>query len=1415
MNDVIKLAPDVLFEVSWEVCNKVGGIYTVLSTKALTLQSSIKDNYLFIGPDVWKDISRNHNFIEDKLLFKTWKQKAEKEGLQIRIGRWNIIGKPIAILVNFTKYFPEKDKIFAHLWETYHLDSLSGQWDYLEPALFGHAAAKVIESFYKFNLTDQDKIVAQFHEWMTGTGILYLKEHVPQIGTVFTTHATVVGRCIAGNGLPLYRNMSSYDADVVARQFGVISKNSLERISAHEADCFTTVSELTGNECVNFLKKLPDVYTPNGFEDSFVPPAATFESKRQAAREKLFRVAEALCNQPLARDSQLIVNSGRYEFRNKGIDIFIKALGKLNQEKELAKDIIGFILVPAYHLGPRPELLERMEQSDFQNPLKGEFLTHVMPEPENDPVIQHVRQSGLTNEPGSKVHIVFVPAYLDQADGIFGMDYYDLLIGFDGSVFPSYYEPWGYTPLESLAFHIPTITTTLTGFGLWVKSLAEDDLQCISVVDRTDDNDRDVVDNIAKIIRTCGCKSPDEIYQIRNKSFDVSRTALWKNLIEKYYEAFDVAISKTLIRREFYRGKQAQYKVESYLAGQEIKPEWKKVLIQATLPKSLEGLGRLSMNLWWTWNNEGPELFEMIDPKQWKALKYNPIALIESLSYEQIKELSHNDKFIHKLNRVVSKFDAYILEQKDPGQPEIAYFCMEYGLHDTIKIYSGGLGMLAGDYLKQASDSNINMVGVGLLYRYGYFRQSISVYGDQIADYTPQKFTHLPLVPVRGADNEWVHVVLALPGRNITAKVWQVDVGRIPLYLLDTDLEENNESDRSITHQLYGGDWENRLKQELLLGIGGIRMLELLGITPDVYHLNEGHAAIANLERMRHLIQHEMLTFNQAIEVVRATTLFTTHTPVPAGHDVFSEDLLRAYIAHYADQLTIKWEDLMNLGRIDQDNHAEKFSMSVCALKLSQEANGVSKIHGRITRELFGRIFPGYFPSELYIDYVTNGVHYPTWAARSWQQLYEKEFGEDFPQHQSDPNRWSAINKVANETIWRIRQKQKSQLIDYLLDRLSEDLLYRDANPRLFFKLQENINREAFTIGFARRFATYKRANLLFSDMERLSRILNNKRKPVQIIFAGKAHPKDKPGQDLIKTIIEVSRRPEFIGKIFFIENYDMELARYLIRGVDLWLNTPMRPQEASGTSGMKAVMNGVINLSVLDGWWAEGYKPGAGWALKEEGMFEVEHYQNELDAETIYSLLEDEIIPTYFDRGNKNLPGKWIDVIRHCIAEIAPHYTMKRQLDDYVSKFYSKMFTRGSAIRKDRFQLAKEIASWKRKVERGWESVEIVGLSYPDSTARPLSLGEYLTAEVTLDVNELSPNDLGIEVIVGKKVNDEIKEPMLIHEMEIKQIEKSIVTFTCNLKISRAGVYDFAFRMFPKHPLLPHRQDFSLVRWI
>ena len=826
-------------------------------------------------------------------------------------------------------------------------------------------------------------------------------------------------------------------------------------------------------------------------------------------------------------------------------------------------------------------------------------------------------------------------------------------------------------------------------------------------------------------------------------------------------------------------------------------PNWKEVTVKSRVPAELEKLSEIARNIWWAWNYEATELFRDL----------------ERMSYEKLEALSKDKVILKRMNDVYTKFRDYMDVKPDATRPSVAYFSMEYGLTNVLKIYSGGLGVLAGDYLKEASDSNVDLCAVGFLYRYGYFTQSLSMDGQQIANYEAQNFGQLPIDRVLDADGKQMVVDVPYMNYFVHANVWRVNVGRISLYLLDTDNEMNSEFDRPITHQLYGGDWENRLKQEILLGIGGILTLKALGIKKDIYHCNEGHAALINVQRICDYVATG-LTFDQAIELVRASSLYTVHTPVPAGHDYFDEGLFGKYMGGYPAMMGISWDDLMDLGRNNPGDKGERFCMSVFACNTSQEVNGVSWLHGKVSQEMFSSIWKGYFPEESHVGYVTNGVHFPTWSATEWKQLYAKYFNENFLYDQSNPKIWEAIYNVADEEIWKTRMTMKNKLVDYIRKQFRETWLKNQGDPSRIVSLMDKINPNALLIGFGRRFATYKRAHLLFTDLERLAKIVNNPDYPVQFLFTGKAHPHDGAGQGLIKRIIEISRRPEFLGKIIFLENYDMQLARRLVSGVDIWLNTPTRPLEASGTSGEKALMNGVLNFSVLDGWWLEGYREGAGWALTEKRTYQNQDHQDQLDAATIYSILETEILPLFYARNKKGFSEGWVKTIKNSIAQIAPHYTMKRQLDDYYSKFYTKEAKRFQMLSANDNAKAKEIAAWKEEVVEKWDSIEVVSCEKTEELVKgSIESGKEYT--ITYVIDEKGLNDaVGLELVTTYTTADGKQHVYSVEPFSVIKKEGNLYTFQAKHSLSNAGSFKVSYRMFPKNPDLPHRQDFCYVRW-
>ena len=1405
------LQPDYLFEVSWEVCNKMGGIYTVIATKALYMQSRLGRHHIFIGPDVWMHRADNPDFIEDPMLYRSWKAQALQEGLRFRVGRWNIPGKPLAVLVDYKQFLPQADVYLGELWEDFGVDSLSGNWDYKESAVFGIIAGKVIESFWNYKLKGGEKVVAQFHEWQTGAGILQLKRSGIPVATAFTTHATMMGRCLAGNNYPLYSRMESYDGDEMAERFNVKAIYSLEKQSARHADVFTTVSEITARECAHFLGRPVDVVTPNGFENGFTPATEEdYASQHRHARERLAQVAAAMSAEEVPSDAVFVCIGGRYEYRNKGIDVFIDALDKLNRSGHEGRSIQAFIMIPSGHHGPDRALLAKLAGEGDEH--YRTQTSHELMNAEWDTILCRLKETGLTNALGDKVKVYFVPSYLNGDDGVFQLSYYDLLCGMDLALFPSYYEPWGYTPLEALAFRVPTLTTTLAGFGKWVEAHSRGEHPGITVLERNDENYDAVVSGAAARIAEIGRTDSDTRKRYRENAREVAQTALWENLIVHYMEAYSFALAKVQENKASYKTKD---KTMQYFKADVTTPSWRSILVTRHLPEKLSRLEKLSKNLWWCWNENAKDLFRSIDPVIWHRSGHNPLAVLDTVSIKRFQQLSEDRDFLDRMKKVLDEFDAYMAAKEKRTDPSIAYFCMEYGLDTSLKIYSGGLGILAGDYLKETSDMNVNLVAVGLLYRYGYFNQVLSAQGHQVAGYDAQDFTKIPAVPVFDAEGNWLTASVAFPGRNINARLWKVEVGRTDLYLLDTDYEANRPDDREVTYHLYGGSWENRLKQELLLGVGGIRALRKLGLNPQVYHCNEGHAAFIGLERLREYIEKDNLDFSEALEVVRASSLFTTHTPVPAGHDAFEEGLLRQYIGHYPERLKVDWETLMSLGKDNPLDANEKFSMSNLAANISQNVNGVSMLHGKVSQDIFAHMYPGYLPEELFVSYVTNGVHYPTWCAPEWKPVHAKVFGPQFATHHYDKTCFEGIYGVSDSDVWNVKKQLKVKLIDFIRERLRDKSISNHYSPSELVTIMDTLRDDVLTIGFARRFATYKRATLLFRDLDRLDKIVNNPAQPVQFIFAGKAHPADKAGQDLIKQIVDISKDARFIGRIVFVPGYDITLAKRMVQGVDVWMNNPTRPQEASGTSGEKAAMNGTMHVSVLDGWWVEGYQEGAGWALPIEQAYEDHNFQNELDAATIYQILENDIAPAYYNADRTTgRSSEWIGYIKNTIAKVACNFTTNRMLTDYMEQYYAPQAVKVAELKADEYAQARELAAWKVRVRREWENVRGVSSSQ-EQTTYDITQSQPYHASVQLQLGDLSPEEVGVEAIFAQTdVRGEI------HIVDVKEFtcvafKDGVADYEVDLLPEKTGAYNVGARVFAKHPLLPHRQAFECVKWL
>ena len=1321
-----------------------------------------------------------------------------RDGYPVRVGRWRIPSRPRAILVEFSELYDRKDDVLAELWESYSVDSISGEWDYVEPVLFGHAAARVIEKWWsEVSGPAHRRTIAQFHEWMTGSGLLYLKSHVNAIGTIFTTHATMLGRALSAQGRTPDDGLGDDTPESLAEAQGVVAKHSLESKCAQAADVFTTVSEITAKEARLLHGREPQPVLPNGIDLSVIDELAP-ASERSAARQALEATATRFLGEPVG-DAAFLCVSGRYEFHNKGIDLLLEALGRMNETD--GKPVVLFALVPAGHSGPWVGPEERDSTAEGLEDVL-DSTTHKLFALEDDPIAQGCARFGLRNAPGSRVRVLHVPIYLHEADGLWNRTYESVLSCMDLSCFPSYYEPWGYTPQESLAVGVPTITSDYAGFGRWAESEGLGREDGVTVLPRVHRDHEAILADLTGYLEQFLVERP-----AREAIFDTcrrtaARTA-WSDLIANYDAAFEAAhgsVDKRVASGEALSPR-SRPSVRLAPSREGRTPQLQPFDVAATLPTELQGLERLSRNFWWAWNPDAERLFAELSPESWEACGHNPVTLLCRVYPEDLERAAKDADYLARLERVLARLDAYMNERpatwttpsSDGGEARVeathpvAYFCAEFGLHESFPIYSGGLGILAGDHLKSASDIGLPLVAVGLFYRRGYMTQRMSIAGEQIADDATNDPSRLPVEPVLGDDGQPVRVRLAFPGRDLWVCAWKAQVGRVELFLLDTDVPENREEDRAITHHLYGGDSSDRLKQEIVLGRGGARLLRALSIVPGAFHINEGHAAFSTIERVRYLVLDHGLSFEEAREAVRATTAFTTHTPVPAGHDRFAEDLMRRYFSGTASRLGLSWERFYELGQLGEERG--DFNMTHLALNLSTYSNGVSRLHGDASRELLSDVWPSLLTDEIPIDTITNGVHLGSWVAPEISELLVGTRTTD----------GAAFSKNAKSVdlarLWDAKQTTKGRLAKAVAANLKATFLARHDSPTLLEKLQLGIEENALWIGFARRFAPYKRAHLLFRDRERLRALLSNTERPVRIFVAGKAHPRDQLGQEILSDIFHASRSEDLAGRIFFVENYEMDLARLLVQGVDVWLNNPTRMMEASGTSGMKAAANGGLNLSIGDGWWPEAYDERNGWQIGIGREYEDQDLQDEQDSASLYRLLEEELVPAFFERDASGRPPEWLDRVQAALATIPAQFNTDRMVTEYASKAYGAAAAASKALQARDFALPRSWAREKARLRKSFRELSVVSVDVADMTG--LVMGDTVHARVELDLAGLAPGEVVVEMVLGHRRGEgDLTNPRSIPLEPVPVGGGKPGAFFGEARIERSGQYAYGLRV-------------------
>ncbi len=1308
-------APGLLFEVSWEVANKVGGIHTVLTGKAPLLLEQWGATYLAVGPYLAQS---NREWTEDPTLFADWRAYFFREkGYAVHVGHWSVRGHRIpTLLIDFYPLLSQRNEIFATLWERYRVDSLAGGWDYIEPAIFGYSAGELVESFCRFYY-EETPAIAHFHEWLTGAGVLYLHMHAPKIATVFTTHATVIGRAAEGQ---LVEEPLEW-----ARARQIVSKHTLERAAWQAADATTTVSETISAEAAHYLGHAADVLTPNGWDP---PTDLPVEVAKKWLRQ--LHVQWGGTEAPF-----WLIHAGRPELVNKGTLPLIEALRRYREAPVAGQRLQVIFAVPGDADGPAA-------LSD--SPL---WVSHRLRKPHQDPLFTELRRLDL--RPDDSLRIAYLPVYLEGQDGLVNVPYYALLAAMDASAFPSRYEPWGYTPQESLGLGVPTLSSRQAGFGQWMAAQDRPLSEALGLIDY---HQPDPAGQILRWMYRHLGRSEAEREQLRAEALALANPTCWYHFLASYQRAYEVAHTKVQARL-WYRLPGRQPTAEEPF-------RWHRAFFLPALPETLRPLRSLAYNLWWSWNPDAQALFAAINPQAWEKHE-NPVRLLNRLSSQQARALSTDEDFLRQLRQVLQRFQSYMGQSMRSDVPRVAYLCMEYGLSRCLPFYSGGLGVLAGDFLKEASDQRYPLIGIGLLYRKGYFTQRITPEGEQIAETPALRFTDLPLEPVRQSDGRWLRLQLPIADQVLYLKVWRVHVGRVPLYLLDSDVSENPPALRDITAQLYAGDAETRLQQEIVLGFGAQRLVEALALPIHLFHYNEGHPALHTLAYLAAL-RKAGHSLEEAKEEVRLHTLFTTHTPVPAGHDAFEPELVRKYLgAFIAQQLQVSWETVLSWALMPGE--AERFSLTALALRLCGTTNAVSQLHARVSQRMFASFYPAYLPQEVPIRGVTNGVHAPTWQAPEWSRTKRN---------------------------WETHQTLKKQLLAYLRRRLLPQpwpVEYLESLQAFLSSTDEH----TLLLGFARRVATYKR-HLLFFQHKGFAQLLESE--PVRVLFAGKAHPKDDAGKAALRQLWERSLEPPFRGKVLFLPDYDMQLARYLVQGVDVWVNLPVYGQEASGTSGMKAALNGVLHLSIPDGWWAEVEADAAGgWNLPLCQNPDPQ-LRDSWEAVQLTYLIQESVLPAYRDRDPKGLPLDWIVRMEKAQRYVAERFSMQRMFREYEELLYGPIAERARRIteaeRRQRMVLLTQI-------EAAWPAVRIHRLRVPPFEEQAYPASEPFSVEVEVDSAGLPADVLRAEVVFEGSEGEVVLFPLAPTEPD---------HYAGEICLTEAGVYHFAVRLYAWDPYLQER---------
>jgi phosphorylase/glycogen(starch) synthase len=1407
-----------LFEVSWEVCNKVGGIHTVISSKATEAMAAFEGRYVAMGPL----LDRNPGFMpcDPPEEFAATLARLEEQNIPTKVGRWDIPGEPWALLIGFQGAFPTHDKLLFQLWNDFGVDSMAGGWDYIEPVIFSTTAAMVIKEIHD-DLEEVTDVFAHFHEWMSGAGVLYLKKQAPKVATLLTTHATMLGRAMSSSGVDIYERLEEIEPSQQAKAYGVTAKHSMESVSAREADCFTTVSDITRREASNLLGTNPAVVTFNGFNLEGFADLAEIDATRKTARSQLVDLASRFLERELNPDKTLLVaTSGRYEFHNKGIDLLLESLADVDAKlAETNSDVtvVNFLLVTCGYAGFSEEARRRLKDEHYSIEKYGGIATHHLGDSDRDAIVVKCREMHLNNTPENRCCVIFIPVYLDGNDGILNLEYYDALAGMDLTVFPSFYEPWGYTPMESAAFCVPTITADRAGFGQWVMERHPGGHAGVMVLNRLTDDYETAAGKLAKYLLDFTRWSQEERAFRRGEARRIAEEATWKNFYPHYIEAYDMAAD---IRTERVAGVQrmaaAPGKQFSFTGVNTTQPRLKSFSVITDLPPSLARLRDLASNLWWVWHRDSQELFEWIDADRWVQCGHNPVQFLDTLDPRRIEQVADDAEFMGRFTSVMNRFETYMAEsgKADHGgitwDNPISYFSMEFGLHESIPIYSGGLGLLAGDHIKSASDLNLPFIGISLLYKNGYFHQRINGNGDQVVEYHENNFASMPVCPLHTGGSDRILVTVDLPGRTVYAQIWEVRVGRAKLYLLDTDVPENSRSDRDIAAKLYEPSSKGRIEQEIVLGVGGVRLFKAIGVEPCLYHLNEGHSAFLLFERIRQLMRLDGVDFATAKEIVRGSTVFTMHTPVPAGNERFERSLVENYFRGYAAEMDVPWDSLWNLGHMYAEE-ADHLNMTVLALQLSYVRNGVSKLHGEVSRRMWMDLWRGLLLEEVPVGHITNGVHLPSWLDERLRHDIEDTCGLSVHKALLDDNDWAGIDSIDDRRLWDTHTALKHRLYNEVRRSISSQWAREGEPPNRLRAFLEALNPDHLTLCFARRFTAYKRPTLLFHNLNKVKEIFCNPERPVNIIFAGKAHPADTIGASFINLICRLAKQDDFLGRVIFLESYDIRLARLLVSGSDVWLNNPTRLMEASGTSGMKAAANGVPNCSILDGWWDEAFDGANGWAVGQGLVYETQVNQDIVDADNLYAVLETEVVPEFYDREGDGVPHAWVKRMKESMKTALRQYGTHRMVRDYIRDMYQPTLALSARRNKNAYALAQDIGNWQRRIPGRFSTVNIKEIRVDGIHGDVFMLGDTLKITAKVDKGQMLQEELLVELIVATPTEDKVIDCV---PLKLKHTEGNNLEFRVEYTPAFSGTCRYGIRAIPIHPGLGTKYETRLIRW-